>query len=124
MKTAVNDICGFLKQEVDVPVFDYTLPDGFSSACIVVSETTFDEEREEGTYHVNLYAPDKTRIQDGVTDNAYPDMETLTEVANQVLPLLCDIRTDEFNGWVTKRNLLKEGNNMHYINICLTIQFN
>lgn len=124
MKTAVKDICQLVGQVVDVPVFDHTLPDGYASVCVVVRETDFDEEQEEGTYHVDVYAPNTTRTHGEPTDGSYPNMDVLTQTADPILSALRDVCTDEFNGWITKRNLLKEGITMHYITICLTIQFN
>lgn len=123
MKSAVNKLCELLTADVNIPVFDHTFPDGFTSACIVVSEASFNEDSGEGEYHVNIYAPNKPRVLDEVTDNSYPDMEVLEAQADGILTICRDLWMPEFSGWAHKRQLFKEGS-MHYLNICLTIQFN
>lgn len=123
MKSVVKKLCELLQDRMDVPVFDYQHPEGYLNACVVVNETSFSEETEEGEYTIDIYAPDTERTLNGVTDNSYPDIETIEKLGDNALSVCKGMWENEFNGWTHKRQLLSQGN-MHYLNICLTIQFN
>gem|GEM_PF-5973932 len=123
MNTAVSRICELLRTYTDVPVFDYTMPDAFDETGLVVRETLYNEATEEGEYEIRIYAPNQSRVIEGLTDNSYPDIEILERETDRVNEACRHLWGIDYNGWIHRRQLHKEGN-MHYLTICLTIQFN
>jgi len=121
--TAINEICELLRERLEnVPVFDYTLPDGFDKTCLVVRETSFDEYERVGEYCVDIYAPNTTRLVGELIDNSYPDMATIAPLADIVMELCDDLWLPGFSSSIHKRQLIRE-EGRHCLNICLTIQF-
>ncbi|MCD8080150.1 MAG: hypothetical protein LUF04_06985 [Bacteroides sp.] len=123
MNTTVSQLCELLRTYTDVPVFDYTMPQAFAGIGWMVRETLYDEATDEGEYEIRIYAPNKPREVEGLTDSSYPDIETLEREADQAAEACRHLWHIGTNGWIHRRQLLQEGT-MHYINICLTIQFN
>lgn len=119
----VKEICETLQEEISVPVFEFTLPDGYINKCIVVTEQAHDYAVDEGEFHINIYTPNITRMVDGEEDHSCPDRDSMDELHHQVRQILRDMWNSEFDLNLVKSQLIREGA-MHYLNICLTIQFN
>lgn len=119
----VKNICEILREEISIPVFEYTLPDGYTRKCIVVAELGHDFLVGEGEYHVNIYAPNVTRlVDDGIEDHSCPDRDTLDDLYQQVSQVLRGLWNSEYDINLVQSQLVRDGA-MHYLNLFLTIQF-
>lgn len=120
-----EEIVGSIKKIIgqDVPVFSHRMPDNFFGKCVVVRMIAFNEEIEEGTFAINVYAPNTVRIFSGREDKSHPDEETLDSICNQITKGLKDAWGDGYNCWITSATLFdEEGLNMHFYSFRLTIQ--
>ncbi|MDR2968296.1 MAG: hypothetical protein LBV32_01675 [Tannerellaceae bacterium] len=120
MKENVEKLCRLFREHVVIPVFDYSLPDDFSSTCLVIREDSYNLELAEGEYHLNIYVPNKLRIFGDYSDNSYPDIDKIDILGEQIISLFNTYWHDPYKCWIHTRKYIKE-RNMHYLNICLTI---
>lgn len=120
----VERICEVLRDELSVPVFEYTLPDNYAKQCIVVNQVSHDYEYQEGEYHINIYVPNKERTVDGQIDRSCPNRDVMDDIHNQVMTVVRGLWSSVLDINVDKYQLMKGEGFMHYLNICLTIQFN
>ena len=119
----VETISELLGEELSIPVFQYTLPDNYEKKCVVVNEIAYDYQMAEGEYHIDIYAPNRERTIDGNTDLSLPDMDAIIDIRRDVFEVLRNYWNSDFDLNIIKSQLTKSGF-MHYLNICLTIQFN
>lgn len=120
MKATVQQLCELFREHINIPVFDYTLPDGFSSTCMVIREESYHIDSGESEYHINIYVPNKLRVFGNMSDNSYPDIEKIDALGEQTLSIYNTHWNDPFRTWIHTRKYIKE-RNMHYLNLCLTI---
>lgn len=122
MKEIVQQLCLLLREGMDVPVFEETLPEGFSIACLVVRQESCDCESRRSEYHINVYVPNKLRVFAGFTDRTYPDTDEIDALGERALSLCEKFRYPFTNTKVHPRKYIR-GGGMHYLNICLYGQF-
>ena len=119
---AVKSICEILREEIAIPVFEYTLPDGYARKCIVMTEQGHDFTSGEGEYCINIYAPNIARIiDDGMEDYSCPDRDAIDELYLQVSQVLRELWNLDYDINLVYSQLMKDGA-MHYLNLSLTIQ--
>jgi len=120
MKENVQKLCQLFREHLNIPVFDYSLPDDFSSTCLVIREDSYNLELAEGEYHLNIYVPNKLRVFGNYSDSSYPDIDKIDTLGEQVISLFNAHWHEPYKCWIHTRKYIKEGN-MHYLNICLTM---
>jgi len=119
----VKNICELLREEVNVPVFEYCLPDSYNKECLVVNMASYDHQLEMGEYHINIYAPNREREVDGQPDYSAPDIDTIENRDIIVKNVLRGLWNSYYDINMVKSQLVKDGN-MHYLNKSITIQNN
>ncbi len=117
-KGITQQLSTLLRKEMDIPVFEETLPEGFSCTCLVVRQELYDSVSGRGEYHINVYVPNKLRILGCFTDRTYPDTDGIDALGDRVLAVCEGLHRSFPNIKIHTRKYIR-GGGMHYLSICL-----
>jgi len=118
MKENIEKLCQLYREHINIPVFENSLPEGFSSECIVIREDPENKRLKKDEYHINVYVPNKVRMLGDYKDRSYPDFKKLDYLEDQVLMVLEEYGTKRDKFSVHIRKYIKEGE-MHLLDLCL-----
>lgn len=118
MKIIVQELCELFREQLDIPIHDVDLPAERTTPFIVIKQDTSNDKKQGQEFHINIYVPNKVRTFKNLSDNSYPDIETIDYLEKSILAIYQEFIEPYRKSKIHIRKYIKKGN-MHYLNLCM-----